>query len=58
MCLMSDLLQRGTDARRSLYIQLHAVLLSWNMQMTQEIPAEHRPTPAFWQAVLVCPLST
>lgn len=46
-------LQRGTEARRALYIQLHSVLLSWNLQATVDIPAEQRPSSQFWEQVLV-----
>lgn len=45
-------IRRGTEARRSLYIQLHSVLLSWNLRVTAEVPQEHWPTHHFWQRVL------
>lgn len=46
-------MQRAAEARRALYIQLHSVLLSWNLQLTAQIPDDERPSSAFWRHVLV-----
>ena len=47
--------QRNSEARRALYIQLHMVLLAWNLERAARIPSNQHPTPQFWQEVLVSP---
>ena len=45
--------QQNSAAKRSLYIQLHSVLLAWNLDEAARIPAHLWPTPGFWRGVMV-----
>ena len=45
--------QRNSEARRALFIQLHSVLLDWNLLQAEKVPQEQRPNVQLWQAVLV-----
>ena len=48
--------QRNSEARRALYIQLHMVLLAWNLDQAARIPSDQHPTAQLWQQVLVRPV--
>lgn len=47
--------QRSSEARRAMYVQLHSVLLAWNIDRACRLPHSEWPTPAVWQHVLVQP---
>ncbi|KAK9793226.1 hypothetical protein WJX73_006035 [Symbiochloris irregularis] len=50
---MLVLMRRSSEARRSMYVQLHSVLLAWNIDKACQLPQSTWPTPALWQEVLV-----
>lgn len=38
-----------------MYVQLHSVLLAWNIYRACQLPRSAWPTPALWEEVLVSP---
>ena len=45
--------QANSEARRSLYIYFHCVLLAWNLDRAAQTPRHQWPSAMMWQSVLV-----